>query len=796
MKSGRLLLFCALCSSPLHAQGRITIVAPVDSSPVQRQSVRLLQEEAASRSRATWEQAGSVPARGDTVVVAEEQQLSHLLSSVSLAKWRRAMAAVHRNPQAESFSVASLPRSGLLVIAGQDERGLLFGVGWLLRNLPEQGLPHPAAFFSAPERPVRGYQIGYRMKNNTYDAWTLQQFEQQARDLAVFGMNTIQVIAPVSDDDRTSPLFHAPPQEVITGLSAMTVRYGLRFDLYYPEMANNYRDPVQVQTELDRFEGLVKSLPKVDSLHVPGGDPGHTAPEVLFPLLQKEALILRRYHPDAQVWVSAQGFTQERFERFYQLLNQNPAWLTGVFFGPQSRDGQPEERRRIPKQYPLEFYPDIGHTMHAQFPVPDWDPLFALTEGREPICPRPRQFTYIYRHFAPENSGFIAYSEGVNDDVNKFLWARLGWDSHTDPEQTLREYGRYFLGARRKDAAFAHAVLGLEKNWSRPLLAADSSIQATHQQFLALSASAKPDWRWHSLLYRDTYDRYLQIKRGRELEAEQEALRSLRGEGTAASRVATARQALSAGVPDGEERLLHQQLEQLAGQLFHEIGLQLSVPKYGASNWERGANLDRIDTPLNDRSWLEHAMGQALQASSDVDREARLMRIADWQTPPAGSFYDDLGDPTNEAHLVRGASWLQDPEMYHRAIDGIADRTLAQDWRLSWLSYAETLYEDPLSLHYEDLDPEASYTLRVTQAGEDYSLPMSIVANGLVAQSLRMRRTNPEEFVVPIPQEALQGRTLTISWLRQPGAGGSGRGGQVAEVWLLKSAKRKAEGAP
>ena len=28
----------------------------------------------------------------------------------------------------------------------------------------------------------------------------------------------------------------------------------------------------------------------------------------------------------------------------------------------------------------------------------------------------------------PSTMGFLTYSEGVNDDMNKFVWSGLGWD--------------------------------------------------------------------------------------------------------------------------------------------------------------------------------------------------------------------------------------------------------------------------------------------------------------------------------------------------------------------------------
>jgi len=88
------------------------------------------------------------------------------------------------------------------------------------------------------------------------------------------------------------------------------------------------------------------------------------------------------------------------------------------------------------------------------------------------------------------------------------------------------------------------------------------------------------------------------------------------------------------------------------------------------------------------------------------------LQIANWQKAPKNGFYDDLGDPTAEPHVLRGTSWANDPEMYHAVIDGIADHTLEQGWRLSWLSYAETLYEVPLSLRHIKLNTAKIFDAR------------------------------------------------------------------------------------
>lgn len=783
------------------------MTVPVVRTPQEQAVLQMLQEESGRRGRVEWVvRPGALvsgESKGVRVVLAQKGQVEGLLPSELATEWRGRQEGLQSTGAAEGFSIVTLPRpSGTIwVIAGNDVRGELFGVGWLLRHMSFAGgsvqLPDRVGLFSAPEKPVRGHQIGYRMKNNTYDAWNLGQFEQQIRDLAIFGTNTLQLIAPVSDDAPVSPLMPAPPLETFLGISKLLAKYGLDCDLYYPEMRKDYTDPAQRAAELRDFEELVKAMPRMDALYVPGGDPGHTPPEVLFSLLEVEATIARKYHPGATVWVSAQGFDAAQYEQFYELLAKRPIWLTGVFFGPQSRDSMETQRRRIPQEYALQFYPDIGHTMHAQFPVPEWDPVWALTEGREPICPRPQGFASIYRHFERLHTGFVTYSEGVNDDVNKMLWSELGWSSTTPVETILGEYARWFLHREGKQETQAvQAILGLEMDWQGPLLS-NQEIPKTLQLLEGLERDSSPEqikgnWQWESLLYRGTYDAYVKRKFAREQQAQAAAEDVLGTLGTSEELVSRAKRALAESSPSAEEQREHDRLFGLAGDLFRDGGLQLSVKLYGASNWERGANLDRVDTPLNDRVWLQRSMDKALAETTESGRLGALKAIVDWKHPVPGAVYDDLGDPAAEPHLVRGQGWLRDPEMYQTAIDGIADRTLADGWRLSWLSYAEALYEQPLEMLYTGLNQALEYRLRITYAGEDYAVPLTLTAgDGVVIHPARLRRSNPEEVEFPLPREVIVNGSLRLRWMRPTGIGGGGRGRQVAEVWLLPQSSPK-----
>src|SRR5207248_6389757 len=134
-------------------------------------------------------------------------------------------------------------------------------------------------------------------------------------------------------------------------------------------------------------------------------------------------------------------------------------------------------------RYPIRDYPDITHSLRCQYPVPDWDLAYALTEGREVINPRPREESTIFHAFADRTIGFITYSEGCNDDVNKIVWSALGWDPEADVRDVLRDYARTLVGLPEREAdGFAQGLFALEENWRGPLLT-NGSVETTLQQF-------------------------------------------------------------------------------------------------------------------------------------------------------------------------------------------------------------------------------------------------------------------------------------------------------------------------
>src|SRR6202050_5311115 len=133
--------------------------------------------------------------------------------------------------------------------------------------------PDDLKISTAPKYPLRGHQLGYRPKTNSYDGWSVPVWEQYIRDLAIFGTNAIELIPPRSDDAADSPHFPLPPMRMMTEMSRLANNYGLDVWIWYPAMDKDYSDPATVEFALYEWGEVFKGLPRIDAVFVPGGDP-------------------------------------------------------------------------------------------------------------------------------------------------------------------------------------------------------------------------------------------------------------------------------------------------------------------------------------------------------------------------------------------------------------------------------------------------------------------------------------------------------------------------------------------
>ncbi|MEX2264156.1 MAG: hypothetical protein WD696_19540 [Bryobacteraceae bacterium] len=743
------------------------------TSPEQK-AIEMLRDEVERRTGIRWEHATRKPAgSGPVIVVGQTAAVNALLP-----------AAAAPPTAAESFRTGVVDRQ--VYVNGRDARGVLYGAGHLLRKLEmRRGQVLLAANYgvaTSPETGLRGHQLGYRPKTNSYDGWTLAMWEQYIRDLVVFGINAVELIPPRSDDAADSPHFPKPQMEMMIGMSRVLDSYGLDVWIWYPALDEDYSNPKTVEFALNEWGEVFRKLSRVDAILVPAGDPGHTPAKILMPMLEKQTANLRKHHPKAQMWLAPQGFDAASIEHFLEIANSKPAWLSGIVYGPQTRISLEELRERLHKDLPIRHYPDITHTRSSQYPVPDWDAAFAFTEAREPVNPRPLDQAQIYRLLRRHTIGFIAYSEGCNDDVNKAIWSALGWKQDTPVIDILRDYSRYFIGPDLTDD-FAQGLLALERNWRGPALI-NGGIKETLLQFQAMERAAPPpliaNWRFQQALYRAYYDAYVQSRLLYETSLEDQANEKLRAAEETGSLEAmqTAEAILDRAVTERVSAGLRARVFELAEALYQSIRMQLSVDRYKAISVGRGANLDTVDAPLNSRAWLQQQFERIRKIGGESERLKEIARIVQWTDPGPGGFYDDLGNTRLQSHLVPGAGFSEDPQFFRSPLSFFDN---SQGGRKSWWDHIITLYEQPLRMKYEDLDPSARYKVRVVYGAG----PLRLRADG--SHQLHDYIQRPYEVLeYPVPQEATRDGVLMLEWNRTPGGGGSGRGCQIAEVWLMK----------
>lgn len=740
------------------------VVAPGLKGPAAK-AVTMLVEEVRQRTHVHWPAAAARPAAPKPVIEVRLQ--------------------AGGPPESYRLRVDAAGAAPVVSVTASDARGVLFGAGRLLRTLRMAlGSVQAATTLDVAARPrlrIRGHQLGNRPLNNSVDAWTVPMWEQYIRDLAVFGSNAVELIPPYAFLGEETPHFRLPPLDMMAEVSRLLGEYGMDVWIWYPALEKDYSDPKAVEAAVQACAAVFGRLPRIDAIFVPGGDPGHTHPKYLMPYLEKLARALRASHPKAEMWMSPQGFDEEWLKELDGLLKAEPAWLSGIVYGPGVRLSAAQLRAAVPKRYPIRMYPDITHTVRSEYPVPDWDVAYALTYDREPINPRPMAMAEIFRSVEKYSAGFISYSDGTNDDVNKMVWSALAWEPETGVAEILREYGRYFIDGKHGDA-FAQGLLALERNWQGPLMA-NLGVETTLGQFRALERVASPqmlsNWRFQQALYRAYYDAYVRRRLMREAGLEARAMEQLESApriGSLAA-MAQAEQVLDEAVNRPRFQQLRIRLFELGAALFQSIGMQLSFDLYQANRQRRAASLDTMDIPLNDRPWLRKRFQEIRRLPKESERLKEIDALVNWKNPGPGGYYDDLGDPQRQPHLV------MEPE------SSLPSVTLQEDAPLAWSSYANSSRRAPIKMRYTGLDPEGRYRVRVVYAGDMVSQEQGIrlMADGKFTVHPYMKKPlpiRPVEF--DVPAEATEDGELILTWDRQPTPSGRSRGAQVAEVWLIK----------
>lgn len=695
-----MLLFSVFLTAQVLDFSKANILASKNiPSPLRETAIRILKEEIIQRTNLQLNEVSKIGNQPIiAMVISSENELMGIHVPVNSSD---------NKPEynAEGFRIVIDLVDGkkILWMVAADQRGILFAIGHFLRTAE---LTRNKILFNikneiatSPKYPIRGHQIGYRSTANSWDAWTMDQYEKYLRELSLFGANSIENIP--FQDNRVNPLMKYPREVMNRRISEICHEYGLDYWIWTPADVD-LSDPVKFKAEVAKYGDYYKNCPYLEGVFFPGGDPGNNHPKDVMPFLKEVTILLKKYHPKATMWISLQGFNDDEVDYFYQYLDRNnPEWLTGVVSGPSSPDLS-ATRFRLPKKYQHRHYPDLTHTVRCQYPALNFDQAFALTEGREVSNPRPCYYAKIHNRYAPFTDGFISYSDGVHDDINKITWSQMGWNPERPIRDVMVEYARFFFGSTVAEAG-ADGILALERNWVGPI-EENGGIETTFAYWKNLETQhpeLKNNWRWQLLMMRSNYDTFLKRRKAYEQKLEKEAnevlIKAPKMGSSKAMEIAL--NLLNKAEKEPVAIDLRQNVINYCEALFQSIGLQTSVKKYGASGFERGAILDFIDYPLNNRWWLTDEFKKIEKIETEKEKLDRIKVIATWENPGEGSFYDDVSNISKSSHVLTVSDDATDVAWWD---NGLSRRRLSTQ-----------LFQNFPELKYADLDPNGRYMIRV-----------------------------------------------------------------------------------
>ena len=367
--------------------------------------------------------------------------------------------------------------------------------------------------------------------------------------------------------------------------------------------------------------------------------------------------------------------------------------------------------------------------------------------------------------------------------MNKTIWSALSWDPSRSPRDILIEYCRVYFRPEVAESA-ADTILALENNWRGPLIhngAVEGTLlrwQQLEQQFPDLDNN----WRWQMNQVRAVYDAYIRHRLINETGLEQETNAILARSAALGSDAAM--NAARAKLQEWESRPvstdLRARIDELCAKLFDSIQLQTSVPIYQASSAERGAFLDFVDYPMNNRWWLEDEFAKIVAMNSEEEKVERLNVLAHWESPGNGSYYDDIGNPAKSPHVLHseftftqpGEEANPEPTLWWWD-NGLSRERLSFQSSMGW----------PEAVVYEGLYPEAKYIVRTTGYGQ----ALLKIDGESVTPTLDGTEIGAfKEF--PVPSESLVDHAISLTWDRPTNEGHLNwrQHSRVSEVWLIK----------
>lgn len=678
----------------------------------------------------------------------------------------------------ESFAIwidDSETNASAVHLVGRDSRGVLFAAGHLLRILylaeNHISIPSELRLSRAPADRLRAHQVisNTQCEDGFMDWNSSADLEQHVNDLVIAGANGFEPTRPELLDDYLE----------ILGI-----------DLF---VKLKCQEIIDLDAKPD--EGVVSffsGICGIDHITTYGGDAsGSVRPDLFFPHMERVLPLILNDIPGAKWWYSNQCLEDHAKDYdeyiFSYIREKRPPWLYGMVYGPWTKRGIKDIREDLPSQYELRHFPEICHPRWCQYPVPEWDRIFAVVWPRNnSIYAMPGMMRDIYLATRENTIGALPYNHtGTYNDLNKFVWTFAGWEPEASLKEILEVYAKVFLAHDFRKSPFSdrpedmsreeliedalayvtEAFLLLEENWVGPLDKNRSTEKALEHWLTIADCVGGPqeNWRVEMFLNKARIDAQIKRKYDVEMQLEREVFHMIR----------------NAGEEDISEIKI--KVSEVLGRIdteFQDKGAFLKEMRdMGLS--EKFGDLEEITnniyTSFNDRYWIL----DMLENCSSVED---LSKILDYEDPGKGGFYNNLGVAGEQPHLVGQHLWKTDPGFIHSPIEWVNPDDNSSD-RHSKLTHALARYDRPLEMKWSNLDPAAKYSIRVVYNGP-FDIRIRCQTDDGMEVHDYLKKTGSEMLSFPVPASSTSDGELSLQWLQE--TNDIMRGVSLSEIWLVK----------
>jgi len=466
---------------------------------------------------------------------------------------------------AEGFRIEDAGNRAIRIV-GNDERGLIYGVGKFLRGSRfGEGAFAPSAWrgTSAPEKPVRGIYFG-AFPNNYYCTAPVEEIRRYLEELALWGCNALTVVlpsAPAGPDDQRGQARLARQRAIMeagrnVGMSVGVLIIANGGPVPSPELRAKGRGrggfapdwtlcpsiPRGRELLLKQFGAAFAALREVgiDHLIIWPYDAGGCDCEQCRPwgangflrIAEAEADLFHEQYPQGKIILSTWYFDDEEWAGLAKRFQEGPAWADYIVAD--------HALAHFPT-FPLQHGVPGGLPMLSFSEISMWDTGGVGPWGGFGANPAPALLQSSWEQAGARLVGGYPYSEGIFEDLNKVIALQFCWDSRRKAIDTVREYAAFEYSPDVADEV-AEAVKILEANgrhllvgqWERRyemredaegnlrgvvrLPQADAGAQRCYELLGAadekLSKYARNAWRWRILLLRALIDKELVAHNG------------------------------------------------------------------------------------------------------------------------------------------------------------------------------------------------------------------------------------------------------------------------------------------